>query len=139
MTNYTYDENIFSDLHKDARGYRPRGHEFYTATPARKQEIWDAMCDELENEIERERRAQLDAQRLFEERITETIEMGAGDRDTAIRWICDAEDITGYDAAYGGSYFCYHFGLCSDLQDQFEQVAKYILARDGNPFYNEVA
>ena len=88
---FTYDENIFSDLHKDARGFRPRGHEFYTATPERKQEIWDAMLVELEDEIENERRGQIVAQRRFEELVTETIAVGAGDRDTAIRWILEAE------------------------------------------------
>ena len=43
MTNeiYTYDENIFSDFHKDAYGFRPRDHRFYDATPAEKQVIWD--------------------------------------------------------------------------------------------------
>lgn len=36
-TMYTYSEELFSDFHKDAYGFRPRGHEFYSATPERKQ------------------------------------------------------------------------------------------------------
>jgi len=34
---YTFDENIFSDLYKDAYGVRPRGHAFYTASNEEKQ------------------------------------------------------------------------------------------------------
>ena len=137
---FTYDENIFSDLHKDARGFRPRGHEFYTATPERKQEIWDAMLVELEDEIENERRGQIAAQRRFEELVTETIAVGVEvDRDTAIRWILEAEGIDGYDAADGGEYVCYHFGMCYGLKEQFQPYCDEILARDGNPYFEAEA
>ena len=138
MSNFTYCEDTFSDLHKDARGYRPRGHEFYTATPERKQEIWDSMLVELEDEIERERREQLANQHALEERIAATIELGARDREQALLWICEAEGIDKYDAAYGGSYFCYHFGLTYRLQEMFEGVARTILEQEGNP-YEEAA
>lgn len=41
---YTYSEELFSDFHKKAYGFRPTGdHWFYGATPAEKQEIWDAV------------------------------------------------------------------------------------------------
>ena len=33
IMEYTYDENIFSDLYKDAFGFRPQGHHFYDADP----------------------------------------------------------------------------------------------------------
>lgn len=138
MTNFTYDENIFSDMHKDAYGFRPRGHEFYTATPERKQEIWDRVAQDVHDEIERERLAQLDNQRRFEEHVTRTIEAGAADRETAIRWIMQAEGIDAHDAAYGGSYACYHFGVCYELAPMFEPFMKEIVEREGNP-YQEAA
>jgi len=41
---YTYSEELFSDFHKEVYGFRPTGdHWFYGATPAEKQEIWDAI------------------------------------------------------------------------------------------------
>ena len=40
---YTYSDELFSDLYKDVYGFRPRGHEFFTACPERKQEIWDQI------------------------------------------------------------------------------------------------
>jgi len=138
--NFTFDENIFSDLHKDARGYRPRGHEFYAdeTTDQRKQELWDSMCEELEQAMLEESRQELDAQRRFELLVAETIDAGAGDRTTAIRWILDAEGFDAHDAAYGGSSVCYHFGLWYGLKDQFEEACAAIIARDGHP-YEEAA
>jgi len=44
MKTYTYSEELFSDFHKEVYGFRPTGdHWFYGATPAEKQEIWDAI------------------------------------------------------------------------------------------------
>ena len=52
MTTFTYDENTFSDLHKDTYGFRPRNHRFYDAPPEEKQEIWNFLCEELKQEQE---------------------------------------------------------------------------------------
>jgi hypothetical protein len=132
--DFTFDENIFSDLHKDARGFRPRGHEFYTASNERKQEIWDALLDELDRVMADDARTALDAQRRFEQLVAATISAGAHDRETAIRWILDAEGINASDAAYGGGAVCYHFGLCFQFADQFEAACRAIVERDGNPY-----
>ena len=45
---YTYDEVIYSDLFKDANGWRPR-NDFYeeSTTPERKQQLWDEMLKDL--------------------------------------------------------------------------------------------
>ena len=48
---FTYDEDLFSDLHKDTYGFRPRTHRFYEAPPEEKQEIWNFVCEELKQEI----------------------------------------------------------------------------------------
>lgn len=97
-TTFTYDEDTFSDLYKDVYGFRPRGHRFYDATPEEKQEIWDDLCDSLDREIINDRRRYWEAGVRFEKRVEETIKAGAGDRETAIRWIKDAEDVLGdYD------------------------------------------
>ncbi len=91
MTAYTYDETIFSDFHKDAYGFRPRGHEFYTATPARKQEIWDNVQQAfLQRQVE-EAEEEARALREFEAEIASIIEAGAGDRTTALRWMTEED------------------------------------------------
>ena len=87
MTAYTYDENIFSDYHKDAYGFRPRNHEFYDATPDRKQEIWDSVGRAWDIRQEEEAEEEARALREFEAVISSIIEAGAGDRITALQWM----------------------------------------------------
>lgn len=53
MTDFTFDENLFSDFHKEVYGFRPRGHEFYTASDERKQVLWDILMRDHEIEMER--------------------------------------------------------------------------------------
>lgn len=89
---YTFCEDIFSDLHKDAYGFRPRGHEFYDATPERKQEIWDYFCQVVEDNIAAEREHEARAMRDFEQEVQNMIDLGAGDRTTALRWMTQSEE-----------------------------------------------
>jgi hypothetical protein len=115
MTQFTYSEELFSDFYKDTYGFRPRGHEFYDATPERKQEIWDAVGDDFVREIEYERQANLKAQAELEAQISMTMALGAGDRETAIRWILTAETQHENDLWYGAEYFEYSFGVAYGL------------------------
>ena len=84
---YDFDDSIFSDLHKDAYGFRPRGHEYFEAAPERKQEIWVQTIEALEASQEEESRREQEAVAEFEAQITRVIKAGAGDRITALRWM----------------------------------------------------
>ena len=140
--NFTFDENIVSDLHKDARGFRPTEYfweEWHQCGDENRQAMWDSLLDELSYEMFSEAKRQLDAQRRFEKQVAVTIALGAGDRTTAIVWILDAEDFDASDAAYGGSSVCYHFGLWHRLAEQFEEACAMIIARNDNPYDTEVA
>jgi hypothetical protein len=95
MTTYTYDENIFSDFHKSAYGFRPRNHEFYDATPARKQEIWDSVGRAWDIRQAEEAEEEARALREFEAVISSIIESGAGDRVTALQWLTDGDTFYG--------------------------------------------
>jgi len=95
MTTYTYDEQIFSDFHKDAYGFRPRGHEFYTATADRKQEIWDSVGRAFDIRQEEEAEEEARALREFTSSLESVIEAGAGDRTTALRWMTDGDTFHG--------------------------------------------
>ena len=92
---YTYDSKLVSDLHKDAYGFRPSVHymvEWDKASPAGKQAIWDGLLVDLEHEIEQEKLATARSVEIFEGMITNSMLLGAADRDTAIRWLTQAED-----------------------------------------------
>ena len=54
-TTYTYSTELWSDLHKDARGYRPSAQDYYNwlnYSPDEKQVIWDGLLAELQRSIE---------------------------------------------------------------------------------------
>ena len=89
---FTYSDELFSDFHKDAYGFRPRGyHEFWNATPERKQEIWDDVQQDFLQEMVREENAKAEALVQFECEVAQTISYGAGDRATALRWMTQNE------------------------------------------------
>ena len=125
---FTFAEELFSDIHKDAYGFRPSGnHEFYDAetTDERKQQIWDYTQQRVVEEIEREDRAKARASEKFHQLIAEAGDLGAETLTDAIRWIFQAHGIDEYDAAYGPSYVCYEFGL--DYQHGLRPVFKLVL------------
>lgn len=109
-TEFTFDADIFSDLHKDAYGFRPRGHWFYEpeCTDAERQEIWDSTLRALDARIEEDRQMEQRAIERFEAQIMTNMEIGAKDRATAIRWILQAE---GHTQEYDMGYICYCLGL----------------------------
>ena len=89
-STYTYDDNLVSDLHKDAYGFRPTEGfwiRWENSSEAQKQEEWDYLCKTLDRELEYEARAKEVAVAEFEERVAGLLEVGAADRAQAIRWI----------------------------------------------------
>lgn len=111
MTEFTFDYDLFSDLYKDVNGFRPRGHRFYmdSTTDEERQEIWNATIEELDVVMNREREWKKEAIAKFETRIDQLIKIGAKTRETAIRWIREAQDEI--DQMYGDEYLEYSFGL----------------------------
>jgi hypothetical protein len=90
---YTFSEDIFSDFHKDAYGYRPTAdHPFYSASDDEKQLIWDRTSDAMKEEMEREEQQLKADLKAFQTRVQDTIDLGAGDFKTAIRWMCQKEE-----------------------------------------------
>jgi len=90
---YTFSEDIFSDFHKDAYGRRPTAaHPFYSASDDEKQRIWDRTSDAMADEMEREKQQLKADLKAFQTRVQDTIDLGAGDFKTAIRWMCQKEE-----------------------------------------------
>lgn len=119
---YTFDENIVSDLHKDARGYRPREYfwkEWKDSNDFDRQAIWDGLTNELNVEMARERQAQLNAEIKMHQRIQGVMLVGAKDEVQALKWIMEAEEFSDIDLQYGASYFCFHFGLSYSAEKEF--------------------
>ena len=86
---YTFDENIVSDLHKDAYGFRPREgwwSMWAAFNPDQKQAEWDRLLADLDDAIEMQRLEDERSMSNFKALVQKTIELGAGDEETALRW-----------------------------------------------------
>lgn len=98
---------IYSDAHKDAYGFRPRGCSDDLWNSVEKLRAVIQQCsDHIERQQEFEKEAEARAIASFEEMVEATIKNGAKDRETALRWIADANDYNG-----DWDYLCYTFGL----------------------------
>ena len=119
MTAHTFDESIFSDLYKDVYGTRPRTHEFYKASDARKQEIWEDLCISLEDSLAEIKRVEAESLVEFTARIEQLMTLGATSKAQAIKWLLEADNFSEHDLAYGPDYVCFHFNLSYAAKDKF--------------------
>jgi hypothetical protein len=105
--------SYISDAHKDAYGSRPHGRwETYRAMSIEElREEADRLSAAVAVAIEEEDRARNEAETRFERLVSLTIENGASDRETAIRWIIEGEGIAEDIEMQGMGYLCYRFGL----------------------------
>jgi hypothetical protein len=97
------------DAYKDAYGFRPRGQDVghWTAEDFRQELESLSKAIESAEQIRREEESKFVVR--FSKRIEETINLGAKNRETALRWIMDADDC-GED----WEYLCYRNGLPYD-------------------------
>ncbi len=108
MTNatYTYDDDCYSDLYKEAYGIRPRMTGWNNMSPDEKQETWDRLLVASAQSACDERGEEWKAMIRFEARVESIIKAGADDRETAIRWIAEAEEVDG-----DMDYLCFCCGI----------------------------
>lgn len=132
---YTFDENIVSDLHKDARGFRPSQYwwdQWDLCSNDQKQTMWDSLCNELSETMEEDRRREAEALENFEAQIKAMKLLGAETDRQAIKWVFHAEGMDRYDLQYGADYVAYHFGMSYQnpyravIQECCEQAAAVI-------------
>jgi hypothetical protein len=97
MSNNSFE--LISDLHKDARGFRPSADwfaHFESLSESDKQRVWDDLCDELHEEDRRMQAAQTAALARLITRIAAIRSMVAGATvQDAIRYLHDAHDTRG--------------------------------------------
>ena len=89
-----YDDNVFSDLHKEVYGFRPRGvimDNWNSMAPAEKQVRWDQLCEELASNAEFDRVQELKAVAQIEQDIKAYMKLGAPNRESALRWMTQTE------------------------------------------------
>ena len=91
---FTYSDDIISDLHKDAYGFRPSQRFFEDwaeYTPAEKQECWDMLCEEMERSMKEQAAAETAALVEFRKQVAETMKFCNCNWKDAVRFLADAE------------------------------------------------
>ena len=115
-------DTLISDLHKDARGYRPR----YLPTHMEEgefQALWDGLTEELDENMELERANMLDAQREYETRISRLEAAYGIARPTAMRWDMEAETDGDREPCDVG-YWLFNQGMAYDLERAYHAEFK---------------
>ena len=95
MTQYDFCDDSFSDLHKDVYGFRPRGiiMENWNMMPDEQKQVrWDELCEELEANEKADRIALRNNIASHQNSVQNVIDVGAGDRATAISWMVSEEE-----------------------------------------------
>jgi hypothetical protein len=94
------------DMYKDAYGVRPRGIDTSGWSESEFMAEFDMLAKVIDAEYIARKEAEAIAIEKFEQHVTNTICMGARDRETALRWIMDASTANG-----DWEYFCFLNGL----------------------------
>lgn len=110
--------SYISDAHKDAYGFR-HGWDLSSKSIEELEAIADHLSDAVCDAIQRQRLEEEEALRVFEKEVSSIIDMGAGNRETAIRWIVESLDMGDFATA---EFACYHLGLSYKCAEMFNTV-----------------
>ena len=80
---------IYSDVHKDAYGFRPR-YDYSSYSLEQLEADFVRFAGVIDEASEAEALAELEAVRTFKSVIRSLIEVGAEDEETALRWLASA-------------------------------------------------
>jgi len=86
---FTYDDNLFSDYHKEALGFRPSAETYAkwsVMTPESKQSLWDHLCKVADYRMNEEKRREEEAIVSHEATIKEYMRMFELSCEDALRW-----------------------------------------------------
>ena len=98
-------QEIYSDMHKDAYGFRPRfDYSGWTLDKFNLQFELMGQIIEADNKVEKENQEK--SAHDFEMRVLSLLQTGAKDRAMAVRWIHEAEGSNG-----DNEYLCFLLGL----------------------------
>lgn len=92
---YTFSNDIVSDLHKDARGYRPTQGFFEMwneSSDDTKQEVWDMLVEEMEYKQKEEARHEAENLVKFRKLIRSVMDTASCNWKVALRYLADAEN-----------------------------------------------
>lgn len=106
---------------KDATGskYRVDWMEYSVEELKKQADYW---CKEAQRTINEEEAFKIKSAKEFETRIQDTIELGARNRETALKWILQADDLLGNNNYYMDGYAAYNLNLPSSYEKELDGI-----------------
>lgn len=114
-----FSETMISDMYKEANGFRPKHYKEWF-TEAELEAEYEYLEKEIKFSMDREKYAEKEAVKAFKKLIQETIGYGAGDRETAIRWLVQGEGLEWNIEDL--KYFFWQHGLSYMLQNRWAKA-----------------
>ena len=65
--------------------------QWHAMNAKQKQTVWNSLCEELEDNMKREKALEQQNVACFESRVEDIIELGAGNRTNALLWMSGTE------------------------------------------------
>ena len=118
-----FDPQIFSDLYKDAYGFRPRfSLDDYSYEEL--DELWDETLEAQQEEMKREEELQERNFKIFKNRLDKMMSQHNISKATALRWMIDADMIEEDIELYGYCAACFQWGLSFNKAEYLERIIK---------------
>ena len=121
---YTFSSDIISDLHKDARGYRPTQGFFdmwNESSDDTKQEVWDMLIKEME--LNQKAETCIEAKNLvkFRKLLRSVMDTASCNWKVALRYLVDAENL---DINFELDYYLWDQGIGFDDRNKISRLYK---------------
>lgn len=122
-----FDMQIWSDLYRDAHGFRPR-FDLSNYSAAELDALWLSTYAALEDSMEQDERNELEAELEFDSALQRLMGLGAGSLRQAFRWLLDAEgvdlrNLSAGEVKYELEGFCWSFGLPFRMVPELQDLA----------------
>lgn len=119
VEDYERDSLITSvyEMHKDAYGVKGRHYNFKEMSNEDLEKELDHLSKVTQSNIDEEKRWEKKAYEDFMKTVENTIRHGAKDKEEAIRWILEAEELINEEP----DYICYKLGLSYDKEYLFQK------------------
>ena len=85
--------SYISDQYKSAYGFRPNLTKYRALSEDQLRDELDHLSKKVEEQMEREETREKEDIERFKKLVKDTIELGAGDEETALRWLTSEEDM----------------------------------------------
>ena len=119
VEDYERDSLITSvyEMHKDAYGVKGRHYNFKEMSNEDLEKELEHLSKVTQSNIDEEKRWEKKAYEDFMKTVENTIRHGAKDKEEAIRWILEAEELINEEP----DYICYKLGLSYDKEYLFQK------------------